>query len=91
MSILNYLAQLGQRITTYHQKAKTLENLQSLSDEQLADIGISRHLLGEGVAAYPWRIEETGLQQPTSTAVLLQFRSHAATANSDTYDLRQAA
>ena len=70
-------------------KARTLRNLNKLSESQLDDIGISRELLAQGVRAFPWRIQDTGLQQPTSNAVLVQFKQTAA-ANDD-YQLPRAA
>lgn len=69
-------------------KNRTLRNLSQLSDSQLEDIGVSRELLAQGVRAYPWRIIETGLQQPTTGAVLVQFKQKAA---NDNYPLPRAA
>lgn len=59
-------------------KTRTLRNLNKLSESQLDDIGVSRELLAQGVRAFPWRIEDTGLQQPTANAVLVQFKQTAA-------------
>lgn len=73
-------------------KARTLRNLSKLSETQLDDIGVSRELLTQGVQAYPWRIQDTGLQQATTHAVLVQFKQTAAdTAANDDYSLSRAA
>ncbi|TXH71953.1 MAG: DUF1127 domain-containing protein [Thiothrix sp.] len=69
-------------------KTRTLRNLNKLNDSQLDDIGVSRELLAQGVQAYPWRIIETGLQQPTTGAVLVQFKQKSA---NDQYQLPRAA
>lgn len=69
-------------------KARTLRNLSNLTETQLDDIGVSRELLTQGVTAFPWRIEDTGLQQPTTHAVLVQFKQTAA---NDDYQLPRAA
>ncbi|HMT92714.1 DUF1127 domain-containing protein [uncultured Thiothrix sp.] len=63
------------------QKNRTLRNLSKLNDSQLDDIGVSRELLAQGTRAYPWLILETGLQQPTTGAVLFQFKQKAANDN----------
>ncbi|SKA93527.1 protein of unknown function [Thiothrix eikelboomii] len=59
-------------------KARTLRNLNKLSETQLDDIGVSRELLAQGIHAFPWRIQNTGLQQATAPAVLAQFKQAAA-------------
>jgi uncharacterized protein YjiS (DUF1127 family) len=69
-------------------KSRTLRNLNKLTESQLDDIGISRELLAQGVRAFPWRVQETGLQQPTTGAVLVQLKQTAA---NDEYQLKHAA
>lgn len=69
-------------------KNRTLRNLNKLSETQLDDIGISRELLAQGVGAFPWRIQDTGLQQPITNAVVVQFKETAA---NDEYQLPRAA
>ena len=43
--------------------SRTVKMLQGLSDQQLADIGISRRLLKQGASAYPWREEQVVVSQ----------------------------
>lgn len=43
------------RLRIWLSHARTHGRLQRLSDRSLADIGISRELLDEGVRAWPWR------------------------------------
>ncbi|MFZ1389885.1 MAG: DUF1127 domain-containing protein [Thiolinea sp.] len=69
-------------------KTRTLRDLNKLSESQLDDIGVSRELLAQGVAGFPWRAQDAGLQQPTSNAVVVQFKKNAA--NED-YQLSRAA
>lgn len=38
-----------------YDRYRTLSVLQSMTIEQLEDIGIAPELLGQGVAGYPWR------------------------------------
>lgn len=48
--------------------SKTLAHLNTLGDSQLEDLGFSRQLMSQGVAAYPWKTQDvSGL--PTLTEV----------------------
>ncbi len=51
MSTLN----IFKRILAWGSHARTRSQLQELDDRSLADIGISRELLAQGVRAWPWR------------------------------------
>ena len=82
------LAMIYSSMIEHFLKTRTLRNLNKLTDSQLDDIGISRELLVKGVSAYPWQVEEVGLQQPTVDAVLLQFKQPAA--NEDYHFTRAA-
>lgn len=42
-----------------HALEKTRAQLLSLSNRQLEDVGVSRHLLEKGVAQWPWREADT--------------------------------
>lgn len=69
-------------------KTRTLRSLKTLTETQLDDIGVSRELLTQGVGAFPWRIQDAGLQQPTTNAVVVQFKPNAV---KDAYQLPRAA
>jgi len=54
--------------------SRTASELSALSDKQLAEMGISRTLLEQGVSAYPWR-EETQSQEVSDNVTSLQFEN----------------
>ena len=54
-NVINSIKQAA-LVSGYSRAAIELENL---TDEQLVVAGLSRHLLAQGYAGYPWREEET--------------------------------
>lgn len=59
-------------------KGRTLASLRELNDEQLADIGVSRALLNQGIAAYPWQMPEMSeYSAQTREADIIPFHKSA--------------
>ena len=58
------------RSRAYSARGLVRQELLSKDDRLLADIGISRELLEEGVGAWPWRIDQRGIDEtrPGSTS-----------------------
>lgn len=69
-------------------KTRTLRDLNKLSESQLDDIGISRELLTQGVAGFPWRAQDSIFQAASSKPVVVEFKQPAA---NDDYQLSRAA
>ncbi|MBK8451948.1 MAG: DUF1127 domain-containing protein [Thiofilum sp.] len=46
--------------------AYTRQQLLRLDDYVLADLGISRELLEQGISAFPWKVTETLVPEPIS-------------------------
>lgn len=57
MNMINTIKNTFANASQYTSKARSRRQLLDLSDRQLADFGISRELLEEGVSAWPWRVE----------------------------------
>ncbi|HPQ95533.1 MAG: DUF1127 domain-containing protein [Thiothrix sp.] len=58
MSIFSTVAKVVGDALQTQQKIRVLQLFQNMNDRDLADIGISRELLNQGVKAYPWRVDE---------------------------------
>lgn len=56
-TLLNRLQSLTSTAGAYLSKRRDMQLLLQLDDRTLSDISISRELLEQGVAAWPWRIE----------------------------------
>ncbi|RVU85478.1 DUF1127 domain-containing protein [Leucothrix sargassi] len=55
---MSFLSKLSERVSTAFElsgHSKVLAHLNTLSDTQLEDLGFSRQLMSQGVAAYPWK------------------------------------
>ena len=58
MNVFKSLAKAFYTSLENSQKARVMNYFQDMSDKQLADIGISRALLQQGVKAYPWHVAD---------------------------------
>lgn len=63
-TIVNSLVNVYRRFETRRTLAQARYELLDHSDRQLADIGVSRELLQQGVQAWPWRVAADGTGQP---------------------------
>ncbi|WP_020394584.1 hypothetical protein [Thiolinea disciformis] len=95
MNILHYISLAGQQLAAHRQKAKTLQQLRELNEDNLVDIGISSALLRQGVSAYPWTLDQAVQDTPHVTYnALLAFNNLYSTAlnaaNQDTEERRAA-
>lgn len=74
MRLFNKLAKGLLALAQSHGKAQTHVVFMNMTDRQLADIGVSRALLMEGVKAYPWRENEPEVfPQTKNSADVLVF------------------
>lgn len=58
MSIARTVTKMVDLVLQNQQKGRVLVMFQDMSDRELADIGVSRELLNQGIRAYPWRTDE---------------------------------
>lgn len=58
--ILEVLMNVRNQSMAYLAKESARRKLLARSDRLLADVGISRELLEDGVGAWPWRVEQLG-------------------------------
>ncbi len=64
---------------------KTARELLKCTDSRLLDIGVSRHLLLKGAAAYPWReIDTTRISSVSKNTTGVVDTKVSESANSDT-------
>ena len=59
--------------------SRTAQELNLLSDKQLADIGINRELLKLGAKAFPWREEEVAKIIPNNVTTLTSAKVEVST------------
>jgi uncharacterized protein YjiS (DUF1127 family) len=58
---MSFLTKLSSKISAAFElsgRSKTLSYLNTLSDANLEDLGFSRELMAQGVAAYPWKAQD---------------------------------
>ncbi|MBX6322947.1 MAG: DUF1127 domain-containing protein [Rhodospirillaceae bacterium] len=74
-------------VLTWIQRARLRSYLMQRSDSVLADIGVSRALLLEGVRAYPWKVPPEPDMRPAPVAAesLTEADYAAAVAELETY------
>ncbi|HPE61274.1 MAG: DUF1127 domain-containing protein [Thiothrix sp.] len=77
MSILSTVAKVIGNALQTQQKARVLQLFRNMSDRELADIGVSRELLNQGVQAYPWRVDEPveAVNTPVTTSYSKEAQS----------------
>lgn len=56
-----------ERVKTFRAKQKALAQFRSMNDRMLFDCNVSRDLLDQGIAAWPW-VSEAKLDAPTQFA-----------------------
>ncbi|PWQ94576.1 DUF1127 domain-containing protein [Leucothrix arctica] len=58
---MSFLSKLSSAVMTAFElsgRSKTLSYLNSLGDSQLEDLGFSRELMNQGLAAFPWKAQD---------------------------------
>lgn len=58
MSFLSKLSSSVMNALELSGRSKTLSYLKTLSDANLEDLGFSRELMSQGLAAYPWKAQD---------------------------------
>lgn len=68
MSLLNKIGKSVFNALEMAGRARTLSQLETMSDRALEDLGFSRLLMNQGVSAWPWKKDQEVIAQKAKTS-----------------------